>query len=106
MSRRRATPEHIAEAKAMKDRGYTFRRIAELLGFTDAAVHRWIKGRANYSEPPKPKQRAKAPEAKPKPATNPAVAAEIILLHRKGLGRTEIAALTGARYAEIEKALS
>ena len=106
MTRRRATPEHIAEAKAMRARGFSLGRIAHLLGFTDSAVHRWIKGRANYSEPLKPKQRPPAPEPKPKPAANPAVAAEIVRLHRKGLGRTEIAALTGARYAEIEEALS
>lgn len=106
MSGRRGTPEIIAQAKAMRGRGFTFKRIGELLGFTDGAIHNWLNGRrrTDYEEKPKPLPKPKT--APPKPELNPATVAEIRRLHRKGLGRTEIAALTHAKYAEIEEALS
>lgn len=105
MSGHRSTPEIIARAKEMRARGFTFKRIGDLLGFTDGAIHNWLNGRRKTDYEEKPKPRPKPKTASPKPELNPATAAEIRRLHRKGMGRTEIAALTGARYAEIEEAL-
>ena len=106
MSKRRATPEIIAQAKAMKERGRTFKEIGDALGFTSSGIHRMLYGRVGGYDVAKPKPRPKPKTASPKPELNPATAAEIRRLHRKGLGRTEIAALTHAKYAEIEEALS
>lgn len=106
MTHRRGTAEQVAAAKALRERGYSMHRIGELLGFSHVAVRTWLRGDLKTPSPPapRPKQKVMLPPV-PDRVVGPATAAEIIRLHRKGLSRIEIAALTGAKYAEIERAL-